>query len=184
MLPKRKINKTRAGFGLLEALIASGIIIMVSTASVGLANGIIKSTATFNDRIVADNLATEAIEVAFWMRDNYINDNDTTTAWDYGFKNDDTPTTLSCNNNTRPCDIYPVNSRVGNLYFKDKDDENSAISIGRKDYVRKIWAVRDSTNENIYKIQVKVFRQEDLALPSPEPLSDLQTIITNWKEPR
>ncbi len=78
--------RSRPGFGLIEALIASGIIVMVAAASVGLSTLILRNTVNFDDQIIVSNLASEAIEIAHWVRDYNISDGAPDTEWNKNLK--------------------------------------------------------------------------------------------------
>lgn len=164
MITKR-ILKTRSGFGLMEALIASGIIVMLASTSVGLSSVVIRKTAGFNDQIVANNLAAEPIEVAHYFRDKNINDGSSATIWSTGM----TPPTLTCIP-TSPCGLNRTSTPPSFI------STPITANVNGKDYIQMVdFSSPDSNSLNIHVI---VRDGDDTAT-----LAELSSVITNWKEP-
>lgn len=65
-----KPNNLSRGFSLLETLIATGILIIVSAAIVALSNSLIQGTVVSADKTVADRLAAEGLELVSKIRDD------------------------------------------------------------------------------------------------------------------
>lgn len=185
------ISITRKGFGLLEALIASGIIIMIATASIGLANVIVKSTTNFNQIIVADNLASEAIEVAHQMRDYYLNDGDPETDWSQGFQKDGTGIkNLGCkayasakgDDTEKSCYIDQEDALsydIGTKFTFNDGNSLKQVTVGELDqtmsFQRKIY-IDKIPDKDAYEMRVIVRRAGET-----ENLADVSTTLTNWK---
>ncbi len=72
----------RRGFGLLEVVLATGILSLVVGASTALIRGSLRRTALAADRAIAMNLAQESIEQLRSARDSTYIDNDPATNWD------------------------------------------------------------------------------------------------------
>ncbi|MEX1123747.1 MAG: prepilin-type N-terminal cleavage/methylation domain-containing protein [Patescibacteria group bacterium] len=64
--------KTSKAFTLIEVLVASSILFIVSAAVVGLSNSIIQGTAITADQASANSLATEAIELTTKIRNDTV----------------------------------------------------------------------------------------------------------------
>lgn len=75
------------GFGLMEVLVASGILIIVISGTVALSNYSIRSTIISADRTIATQLAQQRIEQIRKSRDTMWIDNDHNTNW-AGWKRD------------------------------------------------------------------------------------------------
>ena len=80
----KKISKKRKGFGILEAVIASGIIAFFAGGVVILGNMTLRSVVVNKHRLQAAYLAQEAIEVIKNIRDSNWVDEDATTNWNNG----------------------------------------------------------------------------------------------------
>ena len=75
-----KTKKTN-GFGLLEVLIASSIILIVILSLAAVSNSTLRSTYQIDERAQAINLAQEGIEVVRQIRDTNWIDQKTETKW-------------------------------------------------------------------------------------------------------
>lgn len=69
------------GFGLLETLLAVGVLITVVGAAVSLGTAAVRAGQDSADRQIAVNLANEGIELVRQTRDTRWNDNDALTTW-------------------------------------------------------------------------------------------------------
>jgi len=69
------------GFGIIEVLVAAGIIAMVGGGVVMLNSSVLRNTALLADRLVAFEWAQEGIEVARQIRDSNLIDNHSETDW-------------------------------------------------------------------------------------------------------
>lgn len=82
---KISINKTTKnyskGFGLLEVVLAAGILVIVIGATVALGNVAIKNSVISQDRTQAYNLAQEGLEIVRNVRDNAWIDSDPNTTF-------------------------------------------------------------------------------------------------------
>jgi len=73
--------KKQAGFGLVETLIASTIIVSVIASFVFVSQGVLTATGRTADRLQATSLAAEGIEVVRQLRDTNWIDQDNNTDW-------------------------------------------------------------------------------------------------------
>lgn len=161
------------GFGLIETLIACGIVAMMGAASVGLSNSIIKNNRLGYQKIIATNLASEAIEIAHWIRDKNTSDGLDTTDW----LSSGNPINLNLNSCTAadPCGINPVERSAlatasAGFYYTQSPD---TITVDNIDYVREI-AVNYADNGNELKITAKVSVNNN-------SLAEVSSVLTNWK---
>jgi type II secretory pathway pseudopilin PulG len=76
-----KNRRTKNGFGLLEVLISSAILILVSGAVISLNNISVKNTVVASERTQAYNLAREWKELLKQVRDTNVNDNNSATCF-------------------------------------------------------------------------------------------------------
>jgi len=65
-----KLNKNNKGFTLLETIVATGVIAVGLVSSLTLINNSLILSFSFQDRLIAANLAAEGIEVVRNIRDN------------------------------------------------------------------------------------------------------------------
>ena len=65
-----KLNKNNKGFTLLETIVATGVIVVGLVSSLTLINNSLVLSFSFQDRLIAANLAAEGIEVVRNIRDN------------------------------------------------------------------------------------------------------------------
>lgn len=199
-----KIFKKRPGFGLLEAVIASGVIVVLSSVAVGVSHVVITNSNDFDAKIVASDLAQSGIEAAYTIRDKNLNDGDPDTAWDDGFVH----TQASSNpSELLNCDEFPqifpaiavLKNSLGRscqLSVNDKTwMDNSSTDIhylnagvnpqilryNNKAFYRDIFIKPDPNNANIVEIRSIVF------VDSEDPgkvvvMSDISAQLTNWKD--
>ncbi|TSC92856.1 MAG: hypothetical protein CEN91_352 [Candidatus Berkelbacteria bacterium Licking1014_85] len=79
--------KKQSGFGLVETLVATGILTIVIGATVSLTTMTLKNSSTISNEIVANHLIIEVFEAARQIRNtNYI-DEKPGTDWDNGLAN-------------------------------------------------------------------------------------------------
>ncbi len=185
----------KSGFGLLEAVVASGILVVLASVTVGTSTLIIQKTGSFDDKIVASNLAESGIETAHIVRDRMLNDNNPATSWSTGFTLDSNGVTLNCNtipsnptkgDGSSACGILPSDDQ---LISSNADQlskigfDNSADTIERNgiNYTRKIYFQKDATDpDNIYEMRVVVYRNDGSS--TDKPIADISAKLTNWKE--
>lgn len=174
------------GFGLIEALIASGIVALVATASVALSTTILHNSSTSYDQLVASRLASQAIEAARWIRDRNLSDGDVTTTWNYLSTNQpgqtDQTASLPCDN----CDILPsslvaLETTTAPSFYYTTSPAPIIIQSGTgvtRTYYRQMKIKKDATDaDNILDIEVVVSKNNDYS----DPLADIATQLTNWK---
>jgi type II secretory pathway pseudopilin PulG len=183
-------KRRQAGFGLLEAVIASGLLVVLASVTVGTTTLIIQKTGSFDDQIVASNLAESGIEMAHVVRDEALNDNNPNTIWSTGFTrplNSPTATdfTLCDKSVTSPSSDLATDDSCGvdlsspNLpTFKNGQDD---IILNNVDYVRRIYFQPNSKDpNNIYDVRSIVYRKDGTQLSK---LADISAQLTNWKDP-
>ena len=162
----------KQGFGLIETLIASGIVAMLGVASVGLSNSIMNNNRLGYRKIIATNLSSEAIEVAHWIRDRNVSDNDPDTDW-FFTRNTTINFDINSCKETAPCGIYPISrsqlsAAAQDFYF---DTDPDTITLNNTNYVREIIASRIGNELNL-TVRVKVNNTE---------LAAVSSVLTNWK---
>lgn len=197
-----QLTRKKPGFGLLEAVIASGIIVILSSVTVGISHVVVTNSSGFDNKIVAANLAESGIEVAYSIRDYNLNDGKPETGWDHGFTHQQDPAnptayqpSLNCPGpgagSTAPVTVSSLgascglsiddkiigNSPTANLFYVNKGTDPQVINYNNTDFIREIFLGPDPTNNNIYKVRSIVFLKSDGSM-----LSDVSTQLTNWKD--
>ncbi len=74
-------SRSKRGFGIIEVLVAAGIIALVGGGVVTLNSSVLRNTALLADRLTAFEWAQEGIEVARQIRDSNLIDNRPETDW-------------------------------------------------------------------------------------------------------
>lgn len=104
-------RKIYSGFGLVEALVATGIIALVSASALSLVSLNSKGTRQLSQKIIAKNLAAEALEAVRVTRDSIYVKNDPAVTWqsvynsvnsqaaDFGYAFANNNQTISLNSN-------------------------------------------------------------------------------------
>lgn len=78
------LSNQKSGFGLIEVVIASGILVLIAGGSLALSKTVLNGTIKLSDRTAASYLAVESIELVEEIRDtNYIDENPA-TVWNSG----------------------------------------------------------------------------------------------------
>jgi len=80
----KKFRQNMAGFTLLETIVAAGVIVVGLVSSLTLINNSLVLSFSFQDRLIAANLAAEGIEVVRNIRDNNWLQS---LSWDNGLSN-------------------------------------------------------------------------------------------------
>jgi len=75
-------QKNKKGFGIIEVLIASTIVIAIILAFTAVARATLKGTDDMNERAQAINLAQEGLEMVRQIRDSNWTDSNGNTLWD------------------------------------------------------------------------------------------------------
>jgi hypothetical protein len=185
--------KSRQGFGLIETLIASGIVVMVAASSVGLSSMIIRRTTAFDEQIVGQHLAAEAVEIAHWVRGSMLSDSNPSTIWSSGFLNagpGGTGTPLNCPIPANPispsapvCGVSPkrsgsaANTNTFDNFGFTQPGTPDVITLNNRQFTRRIYFDKpDPADSNVMAMRVVVSNDED------KIVSDIETQLTNWKE--
>lgn len=156
----------KPGFGLAEALVGSGIVVMVAAGSVGLGNSILKNTRLFSDQIVASNLAAEPIELIHYIRNKNI---DANREWFIGLQD--------CQES---CKINPIRSEKQYTQLENLVLAKGVDTIVQNDltYKRKTTIKLDVERQ---KIDVIVTVTSNDASGLNESVTKFNTTLTNWK---
>lgn len=80
-LDQAQRSNNSSGFGILEVVVATGILVIVISASVILAKMAVKSSVLSLERVQAYNLAQQGIEMVRAIRDTNWIDGDSNTVW-------------------------------------------------------------------------------------------------------
>jgi len=152
-------NESESGFGLLEVIIASGVLIMVITSSVALSRMAIRSNVVSLERVQAYNLAQEGIEKVRQVRDTNWVDKDPVTDWKTNLLPTTNPETVPLNNKdfTRTISIADIT---------DTELGTNLLTYGIT-----------NTQDTIKKVNVTVaWKEYDI-----DWKIDLVTYLTDWK---
>lgn len=167
-MKQNKPTNTNRGFGLLEVVISTGILVIVISASVIISKMAVKSSVVSLERVQAYNLAQQGMELVRATRDtNWINGrvwNSGLTPGDYGadvanwqlIAGADDKTTLDNKEFTREINISSIDQNMANVLSQ----YNSAI-----------------TSDKMLKITVKVSWTEY----DQDWSTTLYTYLSDWK---
>lgn len=123
---------TKNGFGLLEVLISSAILILVSGAVISLNNISVKNTVISSERTQAYNLAREWKEQLKQIRDTYVNDNNSTTCFSKTLSS-------SCTTGEIPfAEDYVIDSSSSLVLLNDANRVYSQKNLDSVTFTRKI----------------------------------------------
>ena len=173
-----KQNNKNRGFGLLEVVVAAGILIIVIGASTALSRMAVRTTVISLDRIQAYDLSQQAMEEVRTIRD---------TNW------------LAHDNWNTGLELAAGNQKRGPLYLKYQSNQkkwsltngDEKITLNNIEYTRTIYidkadneinnslsrvGIDNSTSNNVIKIIVNVSWQEYGQTWSNEAV----TYLSNW----
>ena len=171
--------QTHKGFGLIEALVASGIVAMLAAGSVALSATILNNTRTSYDQLVGTRLAMQAIEGARWIRDRNVNDEVSTTIWNTLISSDTGSPLTTCGT----CTLEPViPSRTSGVYYSDFGSQEITVMAGlvAHTFERKITITKDPATPDIMTITVTVDKKRPDG--SFSRVANITTQLTSWKQ--
>lgn len=148
-----KINY-RQGFGILEVVIASMILVTVVGAVVAMGSASVRGGITASDKTTAYNLVQECLEKARQVRDTAWVDTDPSTVWDSKIKETELSVLSECDDLTvgKPEVAYTRNVTVGPVawYAPGETPPTYGISAANKvpDNVVKVTATVKWIGEN------------------------------------
>lgn len=183
----RHIHK---GFGLIEALVASGIVAMLAAGSVALSATILNNTRTSYDQLVGTRLAMQAIEGARWIRDRNISDGnkgannaDVITDWNT-LRSLDTDTAGNPVSTCNTCILDPViPTSASGVYYANFDSQVITVQATPSSvahiFERKISIDIDPLVPDIMTITVTVDKKRPDG--SSPRVANISTQLTNWK---
>ena len=163
-------NFPRRGFGLVEALVASGIIVVLASAATSLTFSVQRNTGHLTDRIIADNLGAEAIEVVRAIRYYNLNDNDPLTSWKNGLES--CASGCAIDNSDRA----DLDNPITEFTLEPTSPDTISITRGTGDinYLRYIFI--QNNNPDSITVNVKVTDST-----GSKEYSNISTILTNWR---
>lgn len=174
-----KINKKNLGFGLLEVVIATGILTLVITSSLALSRMAIKSSVVSLERVQAYNLAQEGVELVREIRDSAWIDNNKDTTWNnvLGSEGNSGPYSLSNSFNHWILQLGQEEITLDSKQFKreifiENVDPNSDVSSQLSDS-----GISNTNGEQLKKITVKVRWEEYNSLWT----INVASYLSNWR---
>lgn len=120
-------KKNSSGLGLIETVIAIGVLTVVSGAALALTNASIRNHVLATERTTANMLAQEGIEVIKNIRDTNLIDNCPETDWDEGLELFGTGAPEYSPQPPTPC---------GDLYRWQINGGVESVNVGGTDYTR------------------------------------------------
>lgn len=177
----------KRGFGLIEAVFATGILAMIATGAVVLNTQALRNTAVLADRLTAFEWAQEGVEVVRQIRDTNLIDGHPETDWKC-FDPDQAPSAPSydCGFNTiNENNIYHLETTVDGSRWKlvvsppgDSSLSNKFAPAGY--FTREIHIGKTSPDDPEKRlVQVKVSFKVGVGRTETITLS---TILTNWRK--
>lgn len=162
----------RAGFGLLEVILAVGIVILVVAAVVGLSQFVLRGYVTVGSRTTAYQLAQQGVEIARAVRDTGTLDTKPGTDWQTGLQ----ISGASYRQN------FAVSCAQGTVCPWQLSGGTETLTIDGISFTRSIFVedagLSDSTeNANTRKVRVRVNWSEGIRQQSVE----VTTFFTNWR---
>ncbi|OGD65621.1 hypothetical protein A3F08_01095 [Candidatus Berkelbacteria bacterium RIFCSPHIGHO2_12_FULL_36_9] len=130
------------GFGLLEVVVASGILMIVIGSSVTLSRMAIKNSVISLERVQAYNLAQEGMEKMRQIRDSNWIDNNSSTQWNDQLVSKDETIVLDNKNFQRVITISDVSDSELSSYLESQGITQVSDSI-KKISVRVSWQEYD-----------------------------------------
>lgn len=182
-----KKTNFKKGFGILEVLIASTIIITILGALVTVGTMAINTNEQLLAKAQATNLAQEGIEMVRQIRDTNWIDNDNSTAWNsfvwggsvstptLNIPTDSQNYKLSQNVNNKRWGLDPVNP-----------DQPEEITVGNTKYTRSIYfdpivnLIPSTGDLNSGKSQQAIRVRTKISWGSGQSI-ELSELITNWR---
>ena len=154
-----KLRRARRGFGLIEVVIASGILVIVAGASLALSNTVAKGNLVLADRTAANFLAVEGIEAVHQLRDTNFIDQNPSTIWNSGL-------------DTGTYGLTPPNNFTKKWQLASTPDTTRLNNV---DYTRSI-KLSDRSSSDARKLVVVTIAWTGVT--GPQTLT-LQTILAN-----
>lgn len=175
-------SKTHKGFGLIEALVASGIVAMLAAGSVALSATILNNTRTSYDQLVGTRLAMQAIEGARWIRDENVSDKNGDTKW-----NDLTSYDLGSRGLVAGGCVVLAPCTLGNKtdvstsipYYSSTTPPDITVMVGSVAHTFKREITIDTSVSDIMTITVIVDKKRPDG--SFSRVANITTQLTNWK---
>jgi Tfp pilus assembly protein PilV len=173
----------RNGFGLLEVVVAVGIVILVVAAVVSLSQFVLRGYVTVGARTTAYQLAQQGVEVARAIRDTGTLDAKPNTYWDTG---------LPVNVNSYRANFRVSCGQSAVCPWELLSNRTEAITLDGINYTRSIFIENAGLsgsecdpncsgaageNANTRKIRVNVSWTEGTRAQSVE----ITTFLTNWR---
>lgn len=181
------VQRAQRGFGLLEVILASGVLAMVVGAAVGLVRSSLRRTTIGLERSVAMNLAQEPIEQLRSIRDSvYIDGINNTWADSWP-----SSTQTDCQQLTTQCPVFRVTSKSGGGWQVQPGAE-PPIGVNGQEFHREVYittpkdyalnAGTGSTNdaELVRKLHVIVRWECDSQGVCVQAVESA-TYLTNWR---
>ncbi len=180
-------NKNKkSGFGLVEVLIASTIIIVVISSFTFVARGTLAATGRTQDRIQAANLAAEGIEIVRSIRDTNWIDQGTTTGWGNWVGSSFVPITSGSTYKIGPVTatrfylvIAPAGENIimNGATFNRKIKVESIVNASGTGMMPGTTTVPQSSLQGqSYKVSVEVASVDD-----PRIDLTISEVLTNWR---
>lgn len=162
-----KKNINQSGFGILEVLIASGIIAIFAGGVIILGNMALRSVVVNKHRLQAAYLAQEGVELVRNIRDSNWVDGNKNTGWDFGINDS--------GGNNRYLDQDAITDK-----WELKSGPEESIPLNNVNFTREIRISQPDTSEPLGErtkdIEVKVF-WEDYGKPKDVTIN---STITDW----
>lgn len=165
----KRRKKNDRGFGLLETVIAAGILTLVVGSSLALTSAVTRNTITSQDRTTANMLAQEIVEQVINTVQTNIEDECPETDWAWGLTGswgfvDFTTVTISCNGVNTPKLRWQFGGFPTTIY-------TTVPSPNERLYRRQIYITclpSDPTcvgDQRNVTVNIDVFRAADATLP-------------------
>lgn len=177
-------NYHQHGFGILEAIVASGIIAMVAGGAVMLNSQVIRNTSLLADRLVAFEWAQEGIEIVRQIRDSNLIDGRPETDWKC-FNPDINPlpssTSFDCGFNDTTLNtskIYHPEPSANKTRWVLKEGQETNQFAAVNGYTREIRVLATTPNDPEKRLIAVTVR---FSFGVRAETVTLSTIVSNWR---
>lgn len=174
--------RSHTGFGLIEALVASGIVAMLAAGSVALSATILNNTRTSYDQLVGTRLAMQAIEGARWIRDENVSDKNGDTKWN-DLTSYDSGSRDQVTGECKPCTLGSKTDVSALIpYYSSTTPSDITVMAGSvaHTFKRQITITNDPATPDVMTITVSVDKKR--ADGSFSRVANITTQLTSWKQ--
>ncbi len=164
----------RAGFTLLEVLIAAGILAVTLTSTFALNSTVVKNTVFLADDLVATNLASEGLEIVRQIRDSRLIDCNPATKWNSWLQSGGQASSGTYGLKSQVVNNPCASGKINNSYLEPNSAET--ITVEGLAFTRKIEL------DLVSPSKVQVTSRVSWRFDNRDRQKSLSTVLADWKE--